>query len=464
MGTMEKKLSYLLGTKNAIKEAIVSKGVNITDDHTFRDYADKIMEIRGKEYYVPSLPSKGGVDFYDYDGGILHTYTKDEFLALSEMPALPERLGLVCQGWNYSLEDAKAYVEEYGVLHIGAMYITDDGKTRLYITIDSPFAAEVPLYFNISDANGLVIDWGDGKKEPITGSGDLNVTHNYEEIGDYVIALEVAEGCIFGLGVQTGSYSYTPLFGSNRVYRNRLKKVEIGSSVTSIGNQAFNNCYSLSSVVIPNGVTSIDNSAFNGCYSLSSVVIPNGVTSIGNQAFYNCYSLSSVVIPNGVTSIGNQAFQSCSFSSIVIPQGVTKIGSEAFYYCYSLSSVVILQGVTMIDSKLFQSCYSLSSVVIPQGVTKIEGNVFNQCYSLSSIVIPQSVTSIGNQAFYYCHSLVILDFSESTSVPTLSSTSAIPSHAELRIVVPDDLYDTWIAATNWSSYASKIIKASEFNA
>ena len=441
MGSIEKKLSYLLGTKNAIKEAIVSKGVRVTEDTTFRDYADKIMEIRGKEYYVPSLPSKGGVDFYDYDGGILHSYTKDEFLALSEMPSLPERLGLVCQGWNYSLEDAKAYVEEYGVLHIGAMYITDDGKTRLYISVESKVASEITLNFSLTTPNGLVIDWGDGVKETVSGTGVLNAIHNYEEIGDYVIAFEVAEGCIFGLGAQKDSYSQTPLFGSNKVYSNMLQKVEIGSGV-SISGYAFNYCYSLTSMVIPQDVTSIGEGAFYDCRSLSSVVIPNSVTSIGSSAFNGCYSLSSVVIPNSVTSIG----------------------SSAFYDCYSLSSVVIPNSVTSIGSSAFYGCRSLSSVVIPNSVTSIDSSAFYQCYSLSSVVIPQGVTSIGSQAFNGCSSLVILDFSELTSVPSLSSTNTIPTHAEIRIIVPDDLYDTWIAATNWSSFASKIVKASEFNA
>ena len=56
------------------------------------------------------------------------------------------------------------------------------------------------------------------------------------------------------------------------------------------------------------------------------------------------------------------------------------------------------------------------------------------------------------------------DFRASKSVPTLSNTNAfnnIPS--DCKIVVPDSLYDTWIAATNWSTHASKIIKASKFN-
>ena len=59
------------------------------------------------------------------------------------------------------------------------------------------------------------------------------------------------------------------------------------------------------------GVTSIGNNAFNNCYSLTAVNIPDGVTSIGNNAFYSCTSLTAINIPDGVTSIGNNAFQNC---------------------------------------------------------------------------------------------------------------------------------------------------------
>jgi hypothetical protein len=102
--------------------------------------------------------------------------------------------------------------------------------------------------------------------------------------------------------------------------------------------------------------------------------------------------------------------------------------------------------------------------VIPDSITSIGANAFSYCNSLASIVIPDSITSIGANAFSYCYGMAYYDFRASNSVPKLSSANAfnyIPS--DCKIVVPDSLYDTWIAATNWSTYASQIVKASEFN-
>jgi hypothetical protein len=370
------------------------------------------------------------------------------------------------------------------------MPVIGDGKTYLYIKIAAEGRMAVPLYFSQTVANGVTIDWGDGSAtQTLSGTGNRNTSHTYAEIGEYTISLNPSSGCTLGLGYNSSSYC---ILGSTditrRIYCNMLQAVEVGNNVTSIGNYAFNSCYSLSSIVIPDGVTSIGNRAFNTCYSLSSIVIPESVTSIGDYAFYACYSLSSIVIPESVTSIGDYAFHSCyslssivipesvtsignyafgycySLSSIVIPDSVTSIGDNAFYYCYSLSSIVIPDGVTSIGKNAFNTCYSLSSVDIPDGVTSIGIYAFHYCYSLSSVVIPESVTSIGNYAFNYCYGMAFYDFSQCTSVPTLGGTSVfsnIPS--DCKIVVPDALYDTWIAATNWSTHASQIVKVSEFN-
>ena len=111
-------------------------------------------------------------------------------------------------------------------------------------------------------------------------------------------------------------------------------------SVTSIGDEAFYYCESLTGIVIPNSVTWIGYYAFQSCTSLTSIEIPNSVTSIGSGAFYNCESLTSIEMPDSVTSIGDYAFGDCrSLTSVEIPNSVTSIGKGAFYYCSSLTKI-----------------------------------------------------------------------------------------------------------------------------
>ena len=437
----------------------MAKNDNLKDFLT--DVANAIREKKGTtdlinpqdfSAEIASIQSGGGavvlandVTFYDYDGTILHSYTKDEFLALTEFPPLPTRGGLICQEWNWDFAEAVGYVAEYGCLDIGATYITDDGKTRLYITIAAEGRMDVPLYFNQSVANGVTIDWGDGSAtETLSGTKNVNTTHHYNAIGDYVISLDVADGCTLRFGHSNASYC---VMGSTaytgRKYCNMLRKAEVGQGVTLIDSYAFGYCYSLSSVVFPKSITTIGPYAFEYCYPLSSVVIPKGVTSFSNEVFYNCRSMLSVAFPKGITSIKASVFNGCnSLSSVVIPKGVTSVGKY-----------------------MFKNCHSLSSAVIPEGVTIISGEMFYNCYSLSSVVIPKGVTSVESNAFYYCSGMAFYDFSSLDSVPSLGSTGAfysIPS--DCKIIVPDALFDEWIAATNWSTYASKIIKKSDWDA
>ena len=125
--------------------------------------------------------------------------------------------------------------------------------------------------------------------------------------------------------------------GKSKIISFRNQNIEsyvIPTSVTSIGDNAFTVCRSLSKIVIPSSVTSIGSGAFSFCRSLSDIIIPSSVNSIGDNAFRYCSSLSDIVIPSSVTSIGSGAFSYCrSLSDIVIPVSVTSIGNRAFYGC-----------------------------------------------------------------------------------------------------------------------------------
>ena len=195
-----------------------------------------------------------------------------------------------------------------------------------------------------------------------------------------------------------------------------LTSITIPENVTSIGNYAFSGCSSFTSITIPENVTSIGNSAFYGCSSLTSITIPENVTSIGNYAFSRCSSLTSVTIPNSVESIGWRAFQSCiSLISITIPNSVTTIGTYAFDGCSALTSMIVENGNTIYDSR--ENCNAIietatntllsgcQNTIIPNSVTSIESSAFSRCSSLTSIIIPNSVTSIVNNPFEGCYSL-----------------------------------------------------------
>ena len=352
------------------------------------------------------------VTFIDYDGSVLYSYSLEEAQALTELPELPAHDGLVCQGWNWTLEAIKALNRP---VTVGAMYITDDGATRLHIRIATVGRMTVPLYIGQTVANGVSIDWGDGSTaKTLSGTGNVNTSHTYAEPGDYVISLMPQDGCTLSFGYGSSSYCVMGSVGENDlVYCNMLQDVSIGKNVTSIGEYAFSSCYSLANTTIPTSVTFIGKNAFKYCYSLANITIPTSVTSIGNSAFSSCYSLANTTIPTSVTSIGEYAFSSCySLASITIPTSVTSIGNSALYYCLSLAR----------------------------------------------ITIQTSVTSIGNSAFSYCSGMRYYDFSACTAIPTLSNKSAfsgIPS--DCQMLIPSALYNNWKSATNWSTYASKMV-------
>ncbi|MCJ7802131.1 MAG: leucine-rich repeat protein, partial [Candidatus Marinimicrobia bacterium] len=189
-----------------------------------------------------------------------------------------------------------------------------------------------------------------------------------------------------------------------------------GSLVTKINDRMFSYCTNLSSISIPASVTSIGDYAFYLCTNLVTISIPALLRSIGAYAFQSCSSLASITIPASVTSIGNSAFLQCTrLTSITIPNSVTSIGNNAFYGCTSLTSITIPASVTSIGDGLFYSCTALTTATFATGslVTKINDRMFSDCTNLSSISIPASVTSIGDYAFYLCINLVTI------SIPAL---------------------------------------------
>ncbi len=243
------------------------------------------------------------------------------------------------------------------------------------------------------------------------------------------------------------------------------KNTIIPEGVTSIGNHAFHDCTSLTSIVIPEGVTSIGAAAFFGCDGLTSIEIPASVTSIGDYVFYSCDGLTSVVIPEGVTSIGNNAFNGCTgLTSIVVDEGNTVYDSRG--NCNAIietasntlivgcKNTIIPSGVASIGSGAFEDCDALTSIEIPASVTSIGYAAFSGCSGLTSVEIPSSVTSIGIWAFWGCTGLTSITShiaAENLFAPGNNAFSRVNKSA-CTLYVPAGAKEAYAAMEQWKDF------------
>ena len=198
------------------------------------------------------------------------------------------------------------------------------------------------------------------------------------------------------------------------------------------------------------------------------IIIPNSVTSIGEGAFVDCSSLTSVTIPNSVTSIGDNAFVDCSsLTSVTIPNSVTSIGDGAFYKCSGLTSVTISNSVTSIGQYAFSFCSGLTSVTIGNSVTSIGEGAFYGCSGLTSVTIPNSVTSIGDYAFYECTKLINLVCY--AAVPPSCDASSVFAKYNAYLKVPCSSLDAYKTDAVWGSFknisciGSEEVQVTEFS-
>ena len=205
-------------------------------------------------------------------------------------------------------------------------------------------------------------------------------------------------------------------------YETGVSTVVINDGITSIGEWAFKDCDSLTSIAIPDSVTSIKMGAFENCDSLITITIPDSVESIVTDAFYNCNSLTSITVDSNnakYSDIDGILFNKDKTNLICYPEGKKD------------TSYVIPDSVESIGYEAFYTCHNLTSITIPDSVTSIGDRAFRSCNNLTSITIPDSVTSIGDRAFDYCNNLTIYCQSNSTA-----ETYAIDN--KIDYVIDDD--------------------------
>ena len=206
-----------------------------------------------------------------------------------------------------------------------------------------------------------------------------------------------------------------------------LSYIVIPDSVISIGVSAFFGCDKLLqmedgvyyvnqwavncqrdcvSVILRSDTIGIADNAFSNCYSMTSVIISENVKVIGNEAFSLCTQLASINIPDSVIYMGYYVFSNCSFlASVTIGNNVQSIGINAFENCVRLHSVSIGASVNSIEKGAFLNCQSLASFTINHTIKSIGAGAFNRCANLQSVNIGSGLESIADDAFLECNNL-----------------------------------------------------------
>lgn len=386
------------------------------------------------------------VDLIDYDGRLLYSYTAQEFLALDELPANPVNPGLIAQGWNWTLSDAKEVVAKYGAQVIGQNYTTDDGKTRLYITIPTNSNYLTQSIVLTSTATGSpTIYWGDGTSSVWSGNANANttMTHTYETAGDYIVEIEVTSGQISRLGRTAANNSLT---GDNAFVGTWLKKVEIGDNVLGFAKNTFKYSSELETVSIPKTLTVIedyDEALFHlGALANKGIVFPMGLTTNRYRAFWSSYSnIRYVSIPKSMKNIYIYTY----------PNHLRKFVMTDMEPYSGTSNTVRLYSVPL-----------LTHFVLMGTFTSI---VTDTCRGsrIKKLFIPASVTSIAATAFQGNGLLEEIHLYPETP-PSLANTNAFGSQTSATntciFYVPysadHSILNAYKTATNWSTFADKM--------
>lgn len=222
--------------------------------------------------------------------------------------------------------------------------------------------------------------------------------------------------------------------GYRAFFASPIKTLEMQSSVTHIGIEAFYACSFLTDINLPSSLTSISEAAFRACSSLPSIELPSSLKQIESGTFEGCSALKSIVIPPSITSMGEYAFKGCT----------------------SLESVTISSSLTTISLEAFRDCSSLTKLVIPQGVKQMAGFAFMGCSDLHTLTLPATLTAIGRAAFADCTSLDTI-YSFAVSPPDLNNPEGWDvfdkvDKSKCLLYVPIGTKEEYASAFEWEDF------------
>ena len=495
----------LTSVANAIRE---KGGTSSTLEYP-QGFIDAIQNIG------PAVLQPKDVNFYDFDGTLLYSYTFTEANALTSLPASPTRSRLTFQEWNWTLAQIKAYITAVpgARIDVGATYTTSSGNTEIDIVLTDNLT--VVLYINVTSVSpALSCDWGDGtSSSAISSTGYVHVQHTYSRAGEYTISFsggrfgfvsgsyvpfitDVAQRLANGIDQKMSGVVSRIRLGNNyrwipngiRCLRNlesisvpkgcevpqrmsilrndSLKCIVIPSDVVT--SDGFDRNISLEVVCVSPVMTSFCTQIFMADASLKNITIPTSVTTIGTYAFYEDFGLEKLIYPSTLTSVGAPQLATISgyYSMFELKRveflcPYSALSSTNIAICngfYSLEKFKFPTGFPYVTNNQFNQCSNLKEITIPDGATYIGANAFSICLVLEEVTVPDSVSDIYSSAFY--NSGIKTLHMKPTTPPSYGSNvfnvNALPNDFVIKVPYSSDhsVLNAYKAASGWSALAS----------
>lgn len=458
-----------------IADAIRAKGIDGT--MTPAEMPGKIGEIQ-----TGGIEEKD-VNFWRPDGVLLYSYTADEVLADGwDMPDLPEwtiewdvgvngimttdQIPMARDGWNWSKSALIDNVRAQGSVDVAGDYHAVDGKTHILVDNRDFARRDFALRYNQTSAAQALVDWGDGE---ITSDSVIGWSMRYHDYGDgvYHVTISVSKNIVTFAGGGSGNSICGEFSNATRYRIDKVRACVEGTGVY-LGGYSFQNMSALQYVVLLRNAT-VSTYLFYNNRGLKFLALPSS-SSVPSYLCNGCYSLERVVLPDSA-DIGSESFHYCyALRHITIPLGRRMLGNNCFSSDYCLRTLYYNAGSNAQASTLYYGTTSFCNCLVRltisgANITTVAASAFTNNFALTTIALPGSVRNIESLAFSNNYAMRCYDFRNAQQVPTLSAKEAFLSMpTDCKIVVPDSLYDEWIAATNWAdtSIVSHIVKASEY--
>lgn len=348
-----------------------------------------------------------------------------------------------------------------------------------------------PAYYIFKNSNSLSITFTDINKA--TGKNYAAVNVIRLEVPSGMVsapqaALKTANGYTSLLTVSlpegfTTLNSYT-FYGSSTA-PSALVKVDLPSTLKTVGQKEFLDCAALEELILPNGIETIPTEFAKNTTALKRVVLPASLKTIENSAFAYSGVSGEIVIPEGCTTINQYAFAYTSVEKVVVPSTLESVGSCIFRECHSLTTVhancptigeqmfyrcenvttVVLKNTVTIGKQAFNNdigdkTTKIVGLVLPEGLTTMKDYAFTRC-DITEIVLPKSLVTLGQSVFNGCTKLekvVVLGsvigvsmFQNCSSLNTLVVTENISAMGKQCFGSASSKFTTFYTGTDYAA-------------